>query len=174
MSANSLAATYHFNYDMVGHSGQVDEVAHAGNEGEATCVSCSYDETHMAFVPISYNFPPVATKYFAGEGGYQPSRSPGWHDWGEGEALLPVLCAATGHESDPPTSIPESLCPSLAGRRFSAAALDACYGGQQQADMDTPAAAQTEPQCQLSPMQLSIIRAVVSPNVKCNLTLGAI
>ena len=122
-----VAATYHFNYNMIGHSGQVDEAAHSGTEGKMHCTQCSYDETRMAFVPMSYKYPPQATKYFAGEGGYEASRSGGWHDWGRGEALLAVLCSATGHHSDPPTFATEDMCPSLIGRRYAPAALEVCY-----------------------------------------------
>jgi hypothetical protein len=65
---------------------QQGQEVHCGN-------SCSVDETRLALVPLSYQFPEHATEYFAGKGGYEPSRAPGWHDWGNvrAENWRPVL-----------------------------------------------------------------------------------
>ncbi len=116
-----------------------------------------YDETHLAMVPLNWVGTANGSKYWSNAGSIGESGCtdqwclPGWHDWGNGEAFLPVLCTDG--------SLTE-VCGSMHGQKFSRAAAKSCYSAR--ATTTSTTTPTTLRDCTLNDAQRDIVGAAAS------------
>jgi hypothetical protein len=124
------------------------------NMGEYDTDKGQHDETHLAMVPLSWVGTANGSTYWGAagedEGCMDQHCRPGWHDWGNGEAILPVLCTEGGLTE---------VCGNMHGQKFSRATAKSCYLARARARVATT----TVPRdCVLSDAQRGMVGAAAT------------